>query len=106
MKNYASAWACTRDVLRSEGLQGLFRGVTFPLITITFVRTLSFSVYTHTKELLASTWRRKKDKLSDALIFGAAGGITSGTIICFMSAPFELTKVESCLLYTSDAADE
>lgn len=77
----------------------MFRGVTFPLITITFVRTLSFSVYTHTKELLARSWRKKKDKLSDALIFGAAGGITSGTIICFMSAPFELTKVERQLEY-------
>ena len=66
MKHYTSAWACTRDVLRAEGIQGLFRGVTFPLITITFVRTLSFSVYTHTKELLARTWRKKKDKLSDA----------------------------------------
>ena len=99
VKHYTSAWACTRDVLRAEGIQGLFRGVTFPLITITFVRTLSFSVYTHTKELLARSWRKKKDKLSDALIFGAAGGITSGTIICFMSAPFELTKVERQLEY-------
>ena len=56
-------------------------------------------MFTRTKELLARSWRKKKDKLSDALIFGAAGGITSGTIICFMSAPFELTKVERQLEY-------
>lgn len=94
VKSYPSAWACTKDVVSQEGIRGLFRGVTFPLITITFVRTLSFSVYTHTKELLARAWHPKRDELSDALTFGLAGGLTSGALICLLSAPFELTKVE------------
>ena len=76
-----------------------YSGVTLPLITITFVRTLSFSAYSCTKELLDKYWRPKQDTVTDALFFGAMGGITSGSFICFLSAPFELTKVERQLEY-------
>ena len=75
-------WNCARAVAKEEGFGGFFRGVTIPLITITFVRTASFSIYYGTKDklhergILADT-----GKLWHTALSGAAGGATSGVLI-------------------------
>lgn len=88
-------------------MQGLFRGmcpalipgVTIPLITITFVRTLSFSIYTSTKQWLDRNWGSRQSDLRRTALYGALGGVTSGTAISMLAAPFELVKVERQLEY-------
>lgn len=95
MKHYPSAWSCARDVVREEGVRGLFRGVTIPVVTITFVRTSSFSIYTGTKAWLEAHVHSNKDhELWRTGLYGALGGVTSGTLISCGSAPFELVKVQ------------
>lgn len=94
VKHYPSAWACAKAVLREEGVQGFFRGVTIPLITITFVRTSSFSIYTSTKNMLDKYFPSPNKSLTRIAFAGAIGGITSGTLISCGSAPFELVKVQ------------
>ncbi|WVN86145.1 uncharacterized protein L203_101306 [Cryptococcus depauperatus CBS 7841] len=42
------------DVIREEGIGGLWRGFPLPLITISIVRTVSFTIYTSTKRILNS----------------------------------------------------
>ncbi|CAD6981991.1 unnamed protein product [Tilletia controversa] len=93
VKYYPSIWACGRAVLEEEGLAGFFRGVTIPLITITFVRTSSFSIYYNTKSALHTRgYAADSSKLSHIALSGLAGGFTSGVIISCGSAPFELVK--------------
>ncbi|KAK0560261.1 hypothetical protein OC861_006345 [Tilletia horrida] len=100
VKYYPSIWACGRAVLEEEGIAGFFRGVTIPLITITFVRTSSFSIYYNTKSALHSNgYFADTNKLSNIALSGAAGGITSGLVISCGSAPFELVKVQRQLEY-------
>ncbi|WVQ95236.1 hypothetical protein IAU59_002331 [Kwoniella sp. CBS 9459] len=41
-------------VIREEGVGGLWRGFPLPLITISIVRTISFTIYTSTKRILNS----------------------------------------------------
>ncbi|WFC93727.1 hypothetical protein MBRA1_000349 [Malassezia brasiliensis] len=95
VKDYPSAWACARAVVREEGVRGLFRGASIPLITITFVRTSSFSIYTGTKNWLdAHVVPNDGSKLWRTGLYGALGGMTSGTVISCGSAPFELVKVQ------------
>ncbi|KGB76325.2 hypothetical protein CNBG_2163 [Cryptococcus deuterogattii R265] len=43
------------DVVREEGIGGLWRGFPLPLITISIVRTISFTIYSSTKRILNST---------------------------------------------------
>ncbi|KAK8854529.1 hypothetical protein IAR55_003268 [Kwoniella newhampshirensis] len=42
------------EVVREEGVGGLWRGFPLPLITISIVRTISFTIYTSTKRILNS----------------------------------------------------
>ncbi|WFC98460.1 hypothetical protein MYAM1_001188 [Malassezia yamatoensis] len=100
VKDYPSAWKCARAVVREEGVKGLFRGASIPLITITFVRTCSFSIYTGTKAWLSARFGpNAPDQLWRIGLYGAVGGMTSGTLISCGSAPFELVKVQRQLEY-------
>lgn len=99
VKNYPSAWTCAQAVMREEGIQGFFRGVTIPLITITFVRTISFSMYSTTRKWMERKFGSREDHLPRTALYGVLGGIASGTVISCFSAPFELVKVERQLEY-------
>jgi solute carrier family 25 (mitochondrial carnitine/acylcarnitine transporter), member 20/29 len=92
-------------------------GISIPLISVTFVRTTSFTVYETSKRFFGSALHHplyaKPDMSSHnaqtpsryvitppyqgffALNAGVAflAGITSGTIITIMSCPFEFTKI-------------
>lgn len=82
MKHYPSIWSCGKAVFKEEGLAGFFRGVTIPLITISFVRTSSFSIYINTKDWLhRHHYFADRSKLSNTALSGVAGGATSGVII-------------------------
>ncbi|WFD31332.1 hypothetical protein MSPP1_002366 [Malassezia sp. CBS 17886] len=99
VKYYPSAWVCARDVIREEGIRGLFRGVTIPVVTITFIRTSSFSIYANAKKWLDARVGRAEGSLRRTALYGALGGLTSGSIISCASAPFELVKVQQQLEY-------
>lgn len=82
VRDYPSIWACAKSVVREEGFRGFFRGVTIPLITISFVRTSSFSIYFNTKQKLHEKGVfARRESLVDTALSGAAGGATSGIII-------------------------
>lgn len=99
VKNYPNALKCAQAVMREEGIQGFFRGVTIPLITITFVRTVSFSMYSTTRKWMERKFGSREDHLARTALYGMIGGIASGTVISCFSAPFELVKVERQLEY-------
>jgi len=91
-------------VYREEGLRGFYRGIWIPLMTISFVRAASFTIYTRTKE-----WFRDRNMLmgNNILHVAATGGISgalSGSLISFGSAPFELVKVRRQLEYSIAAS--
>jgi hypothetical protein len=100
-----------------------------PLITISIVRTISFTIYTSTKRILnsvpgqapaiSSTPSRKgkekeveapwvdvnlglfnQDTAKDVALTSLLAGGASGAVVCVGSAPFELVKV-SASLFTS-----
>ncbi|SNX81573.1 related to carnitine/acylcarnitine translocase [Melanopsichium pennsylvanicum] len=100
VRDYPSIWACAKAVVREEGVRGFFRGVTIPLITISFVRTSSFSIYYNTKaHLHKANVFNDSSRLLHTALSGAVGGATSGVIISCGSAPFELVKVQRQLEY-------
>lgn len=82
-----------------------------PLITISIVRTISFTIYTSTKRILNSTtdeplkpgekppWINlhlgvfNKDTAGNVAMTSLLAGAASGAVVCIGSAPFELVKV-------------
>ncbi|OTB04168.1 hypothetical protein M426DRAFT_321019 [Hypoxylon sp. CI-4A] len=105
---YAGALDCVRVTYNAEGIRGFFRGVTAPLASVTLVRTISFSIYQHSKYVY-SDWMKKNlsfcplehvnkngalPNLGTIACFGAAGA-TAGSGITFIACPFELTKLSA-----------
>ncbi|OCF75694.1 hypothetical protein I204_02986 [Kwoniella mangroviensis CBS 8886] len=91
------------EVVKEEGIGGLWRGFPLPLITISIVRTISFTIYTSTKRILnsvpsTSTSPTTKEA-ADIAITSWLAGAASGSVVCVGSAPFELVKVRRQLEY-------
>ncbi|KIK49239.1 hypothetical protein CY34DRAFT_7546 [Suillus luteus UH-Slu-Lm8-n1] len=82
-------------VYREEGVTGFYRGLWIPLVTISFVRAASFTIYSSTKEYCRKNNYFTGDRASDAALAGGLSGALSGSLISFTSAPFELVKVFS-----------
>ncbi|CAK5264612.1 unnamed protein product [Mycena citricolor] len=91
-------------VYREEGITGFYRGLWIPLLTISFVRAASFTIYTETKEYFRVNHYLDRDRILDAALAGGIGGAMSGSLISFGSAPFELVKVRRQLEYAIAAS--
>ncbi|CCM04731.1 uncharacterized protein FIBRA_06919 [Fibroporia radiculosa] len=81
------------QVYREEGIVGFYRGLWIPLMTISFVRAASFTIYTRTKEYFRDHHMLERNT-----------GALSGSLISFGSAPFELVKVRRQLEYSIAAS--
>ncbi|KAF8557295.1 hypothetical protein OG21DRAFT_1601750 [Imleria badia] len=87
-------------VYQEEGVKGFYRGLWIPLITISFVRAASFTIYSDTREYCRNHHYFSRNNISDAAIAGGISGALSGSLISFGSAPFELVKVRRQLEYS------
>jgi len=87
-------------VYREEGIVGFYRGLWIPLMTISFVRAASFTIYTRTKEFFRDNHLIDHSELLGCAAVGGIGGAMAGSMISFGSAPFELVKVRRQLEYT------
>ncbi|KAF8447531.1 hypothetical protein L210DRAFT_3472417 [Boletus edulis BED1] len=87
-------------VYQEEGMKGFYRGLWIPLITISFVRAASFTIYSGTREYCRNHDYFSRNRISDAAIAGGISGALSGSLISFGSAPFELVKVRRQLEYS------
>ncbi|KAH7912210.1 hypothetical protein BJ138DRAFT_1083982 [Hygrophoropsis aurantiaca] len=91
-------------VYREEGVRGFYRGLWIPLVTISFVRAASFTIYSGTKEYCRNHQYFSRDRMADAAMTGGISGALSGSLISFASAPFELVKVRRQLEFTIAAS--
>ncbi|KAK1761364.1 mitochondrial carrier domain-containing protein [Echria macrotheca] len=99
---------CVRRTYETEKLRGFFRGVMAPMVSITLVRTVSFSIYQRSKNFYCDWIKRNfgvdvmghvsspgsYPNLWSVATFGAAGA-TAGSCITVVACPFELTKLSA-----------
>jgi len=91
-------------VYREEGIIGFYRGLWIPLMTISFVRAASFTIYNRTKEHFRNHNYLNRNSIVDVALTGGFSGAMSGALISFCSTPFELVKVRRQLEYTIAAS--
>lgn len=111
MQSYEAGFLHTvKDAYKAEGLRAFWRGVGPPLVSVTLVRTISFSIYQRAKyaydrSLYNMTGKSPLVQANEVgsypsfltmSCFGAAGA-TAGAFITTMSCPFELTKLNEQL---------
>ncbi|KAF2155640.1 mitochondrial carrier [Myriangium duriaei CBS 260.36] len=111
MQSYETRFIPTiTDAYRAEGIRTFWRGVLPPLISVTAVRTASFSIYQRAKYMYAGYFERitgesplsianadhRYPNMSTVTCFGLAGA-TAGSIVTVLACPFELTKLRAQL---------
>lgn len=111
MQSYDTRFIPTiTDAYRAEGLRTFWRGVLPPLVSVTAVRTVSFSIYQRAKYMYAGYFERatgesplsianaahRYPNMSTITCFGLAGA-TAGSIVTVLACPFELTKLHAQL---------
>lgn len=90
--NYGSLRHCMKLTYQTEGLRGFYRGVGPPLITISMVKSLSFSVYSKTKQY--ANRFLDQNSMIGLTIGSTAAGIAAGYLSAVVSCPLELIKMQ------------
>ncbi|KAI8596739.1 mitochondrial carrier domain-containing protein [Dissophora ornata] len=93
--SYNSIMDCVRKTYAEERLGGFFRGMIPPLITVSIIKSISFSVYEGSKQKI----RSKSESLQGNTIPSLIGltfisGSVAGTVVAMMSSPLELVKLQ------------
>ncbi|KAI9354640.1 mitochondrial carrier domain-containing protein [Zopfochytrium polystomum] len=98
---YPSFDACIREIYTHEGFFGFFRGIGPILITVSFLRSISFSVYNTAKtnvvdaiksnSSLSIQWQSPSTGLIIAFM---VSGASAGSVVASLNAPFEFIKVQ------------
>ncbi|KAI9235088.1 MAG: mitochondrial carrier domain-containing protein [Podila humilis] len=93
--SYSSIMDCVRKTYAEERLGGFFRGMIPPLITVSIIKSISFSVYEGSK----ATVRENSENLQGNTIPSLIGltfisGSVAGTVVAMMSSPLELVKLQ------------
>ncbi|KAI9008891.1 mitochondrial carrier domain-containing protein, partial [Phycomyces nitens] len=102
---YDSISACVRQTYKEEGVRGFFRGIVPPLITVSIIKSVSFSVYEKTKQYCKATYPFfNKDSLESTFGLSTTGGVVTGAFIATLSCPFELVKIQKQLEFLLQAS--
>merc|ERR1711939_441518 len=111
MQSYKTGFVGTvKDAYKAEGIRAFWRGVGPPMISVTVVRTISFSIYQQVKysmdrsmcgltgqsPLAIANAPGSYPNVHTLTCFGVAGA-ASGAVITALSCPFELTKLNEQL---------
>ncbi|KAI7902880.1 mitochondrial carrier domain-containing protein [Cokeromyces recurvatus] len=99
-QSYNSITTCIKITYKEEGIRGFFRGVLPPLITVSIIKSISFSVYENTKghyKTLHPAQFMNSPSLISTMFASTLAGSVSGAFIAALSCPFELVKVQKQL---------
>ncbi|CAH7685667.1 mitochondrial carrier domain-containing protein [Phakopsora pachyrhizi] len=97
VNTYHSVMDCVKKTYKEEGTKGFYRGIAIPMLTITIVRTLSFTIYDETKRSLHRRNLLSSQSPQDVALSGLLGGMLSGLSISVGSCAFELVKIRAQL---------
>lgn len=92
--SYDSFLDCARQTVRREGVAGLFRGLTSPLLGFTSGRTLSFAVYDNSKQWITNHCDEEYSYQARNTLASFAGGGIAGMAVSVISSPLELIKIQ------------
>lgn len=111
MQSYETSFTSTvKDAYKAEGLRAFWRGVGPPMLSVTVVRTMSFTIYQKVKYFLDREITQVTGQSPLAIANAPGSHPTAHTLACFggagaaagaaittLSCPFELTKLNEQL---------
>eukprot|EP00823_Brevimastigomonas_motovehiculus_P004287 TRINITY_DN279_c0_g10_i1.p1 TRINITY_DN279_c0_g10~~TRINITY_DN279_c0_g10_i1.p1 ORF type:complete len:316 (-),score=27.92 TRINITY_DN279_c0_g10_i1:292-1239(-) len=98
--SYVSAFDCAKKTFQFEGIRGFYKGITPPLVSLTFLNTVSFSTYGWTKRFLSEFNANPANDYNVTNLHSYQyflGGAFTGFILSSVSTPFDFVKVQTQL---------
>ncbi|KAI9248300.1 mitochondrial carrier domain-containing protein [Phascolomyces articulosus] len=92
--HYNSLMECVKITYKEEGARGFFRGMIPPLITVSAIKSVSFSIYEGTKYRLRHYPGLHGQTLGSLTALASISGASSGAFIAILSCPLELIKIQ------------
>ncbi|KAG0366383.1 hypothetical protein BGZ54_005413 [Gamsiella multidivaricata] len=94
--SYNSIMDCVRKTYAEEGMGGFFRGMIPPLITVSIIKSISFSVYEGSKRNIRTQFPETLQGNTIPSLIGLTfiSGSIAGTVVAMMSSPLELVKLQ------------
>lgn len=99
-KNFTSNMDCIVKTFKAEGIRGFYRGIMAPLVSTSFVRSISVSIFTTTKPYFYEAfygWDTPGETVVHPLIRNLpvcfAAGAAAGAGVSILACPFEFSKV-------------
>lgn len=86
---------CTKEIARTEGMMGFFKGITGPLAGMMFINAVVFGVEDQCMRIL------KQDTIPNHMISGAVAGLVQVPIVCpteLIKCRMQMQGVNSCKL--------
>ncbi len=84
---YRGTWHCIAQTVRHEGLFGLYKGMSSPLIGVAVINSILFGVYGWSMALM------HQDQSKPTLPAMFVAGSISGAVNCIICCPMELVKI-------------
>lgn len=117
---YKSPLDCFKQTLKLEGFFGLYRGLSAPILSIAFSKSLGVSLYSNFKpkvcevqekiiNVISPNFYNNFDSFSALKIIllnfptSFISGSITGTLVSLFACPFEFTKVYSQIVYLESA---
>lgn len=85
---YKSIAACVRHTYQEEGVRGFFRGMLPPIVTVSIIKSISFSVYEESKSFCKARFEYvRRQQLGSVMTLSTTAGAVSGAFIAAFSCP-------------------
>ncbi|XP_041079776.1 solute carrier family 25 member 48-like [Polyodon spathula] len=91
-KGYKNTFHCILTVYKNENVSGFFKGLSFPLASITLYNSVVFGVYSNTQRLIRES-RTGTERRGPDLVELVLSSITAGFISVGIGAPVDLVKI-------------
>jgi len=93
MPGYANAFDCAKKTLKYEGIRGFYKGMAFPLASMSFYNSLVFSVY---QTSLAQVCKRRygNSEAEGSYYDIALASVGAGAVSCCLGTPIDLIKIK------------
>jgi len=89
---YKSALDCFLHIVKTEGIKGLFKGIMSPMVSLTILNSISFTLYGQTKKMISIHLNNSSTEPLKVYQYYLAGSVV-GLASSIISTPFEMVKV-------------